>query len=116
MLTHGDSFKGGDGIAGPLIPWMRGSLKASKAYSAMQQPFDYMVMGHWHQLNYLNGVIVNGSLVGYNEYALKNHFGFEQPQQALWLTHPTRGLTFKEAIHAEEPKPQRPHEWVSVLA
>lgn len=114
MLTHGDSFKGGDGISGPLMPWMRGSLKASKSYSAMGMPFDVMVMGHWHQLRYLGSIIVNGSLVGYNEYAQKMHFGFEPPQQALWLTHPTRGLTFQEAVFADDPKPQIDREWVSV--
>ena len=114
MLTHGDSFKGGDGISGPLMPWMRGSLKASKSYSAMGMPFDVMVMGHWHQLRYLGSIVVNGSLVGYNEYAQKMHFGFEPPQQALWLTHPARGLTFQEGVFADDPKPQSEREWVSV--
>lgn len=114
MLTHGDSFKGGDGISGPLMPWMRGSLKASKSYSAMGMPFDVMVMGHWHQLRYLGSIIVNGSLVGYNEFAQKLHFGYEPAQQALWLTHPARGLTFQEAVFADDPKPQGEREWVSV--
>lgn len=116
MLTHGDSFKGGDGITGPLIPWMRGDLKARKSYSAMGLPYDVMVMGHWHQLRFLGQIIVNGSLVGYNEYAAKNHFNFEPPMQALWLTHPTRGLTFQEAIFADEPTPRDAREWVSVPA
>lgn len=116
MLTHGDSFKGGDGISGPLMPWMRGSLKASKSYAAMGMPFDCLVMGHWHQLRYLGSIIVNGSLVGYNEFAQKLHFGFEPPQQALWLTHPVRGLTFQEAVFADEPKPQDERAWVSVHA
>lgn len=114
MLTHGDSFRGGDGISGPLMPWMRGSLKASKSYAAMGIPFDVMVMGHWHQLRYLGHIIVNGSLVGYNEFAQKLHFGYEPPQQALWLTHPQRGLTFQEAVFADEPKAQEERGWVSV--
>lgn len=114
MLTHGDSFRGGDGISGPLMPWMRGSLKASKSYAAMGMPFDVLVMGHWHQLRYLGHIIVNGSLVGYNEFAQKMHFGYEPPQQALWLTHPVRGLTFQEAVFADEPKAQDEREWVAV--
>lgn len=114
MLTHGDSFRGGDGISGPLMPWMRGSLKASKSYAAMGMPFDVLVMGHWHQLRYLGNIIVNGSLVGYNEFAQKMHFGYEPPQQALWLTHPARGLTFQEAVFADEPKAQDEREWVAV--
>lgn len=115
MLTHGDSFKGGDGISGPLMPWKRGMLKSNKAYSAMGLPFDVMVMGHWHQLRYLKDIIVNGSLVGYNEYAQKMHFDYEVPQQALWLTHPDRGLTFQEAVFADDVKTgSGPREWVSV--
>jgi transposase-like protein/predicted phosphodiesterase len=114
MLTHGDAFKGGNGITGPLLPWMRGNLKASKAYSAMGMPYDVMVMGHWHQLRYLRSIIVNGSLVGYNEYAAKNHFDFEVPQQALWLTHPTRGLTFQEAVFAEDATPPAETAWIEV--
>lgn len=114
MLTHGDSFKGGSGIAGPLLPWMRGGLKASKSYAAMGLPFDVMVMGHWHQLRYLKSIIVNGSLVGYNEYAAKNHFDFEVPKQALWITHPVRGLTFQEEVFAEDAAAVKQTAWVEV--
>jgi uncharacterized Zn finger protein (UPF0148 family) len=116
MLTHGDSFKGGNGITGPLLPWMRGNLKASKTYNAMGKPFDCMVMGHWHQLTYLRGVIVNGSLVGYNEYAMRNHFDYEVPKQALWLTHPSRGLTFQESVFADDAPKARETQWVEVRA
>jgi hypothetical protein len=116
MLTHGDAFKGGNGITGPLLPWMRGSLKASKAYSSMRMPFDVMVIGHFHQLRYLKSVIVNGSLVGWNEYAAKNHFDFEPPAQALWLTHPIRGLTFQESVFAEDSRPSKIEKWVTVRA
>jgi hypothetical protein len=114
MLTHGDSFKGGNGITGPLLPWMRGNLKASKTYTAMGLPFDCMVMGHWHQLRYLRSIIVNGSLVGFNEYAMRNHFDYEPPQQALWLTHPQRGLTFQESVFADDAPAQKETSWVEV--
>lgn len=114
MLTHGDAFKGGNGITGPLLPWMRGSLKAGKVYTAIGKPFDVMLMGHWHQLTYLRGIIVNGSLVGYNEYAMRNHFEFEPPKQALWLTHPVRGITFQEGIFAEDAPAAKETAWVEV--
>ena len=114
MLTHGDSFKGGSGITGPLLPWMRGDAKARKQYGALGMPYDVMLMGHWHQLRYLGQIIVNGCLPGFNEYALKMRFDFEPPQQALWLTHPARGLTFQEAVFAEDPRPMTESEWVSV--
>lgn len=114
MLTHGDSFKGGSGITGPLLPWMRGDAKARKQYGAIGMPYDVMLMGHWHQLRYLGQIIVNGSLVGFNEYALKSRFDYEPAQQALWLTHPVRGLTFQEAVFAEEPRAAKDAEWVSL--
>lgn len=114
MLTHGDSFRGGSGITGPLLPWMRGDAKTRKQYGALGLPYDVLVMGHWHQLRYLGQIIVNGSLVGFNEYALKSRFDFERPQQALWLTHPQRGLTFQEAVFAEDPPPASGKQWVEV--
>jgi len=114
LLTHGDSFRGGSGITGPLLPWMRGDHKTRKQYGALGMPYDVLVMGHWHQLRYLGQIIVNGSLVGFNEYALKSRFDYEAPQQALWLTHPMRGLTFQEGVFAEDPKPASAAEWVSV--
>ena len=114
MLTHGDSFKGGSGITGPLLPWMRGDAKTRKQYGAIGMPYDVLVMGHWHQLRYLGQIIVNGSLVGFNEYALKNRFDYEPPMQALWLTHPVRGLTFQESVFADDPKPVKETSWVSV--
>lgn len=114
MLTHGDSFKGGSGITGPLLPWMRGDAKARKQYGAIGLPYDVLVMGHWHQLRYLGQIIVNGSLVGFDEYALKSRFDYEPPQQALWLTHPVRGLTFQEAVFAEDPRQATDHRWVEV--
>lgn len=114
LQTHGDTFRGGSGITGPLLPWMRGDAKTRKAYAAMNQPYDVLCMGHWHQLRFLGQIIVNGSLVGYNEYALRERFDYEPPQQALWLTHPVRGLTFQEPIFAEDPRPQRHTGWVEV--
>lgn len=114
MLTHGDSFKGGSGITGPLLPWMRGDAKTRKQYGALGMPYDVLLMGHWHQLRYLGQIIVNGCLVGFNEYALKSRFDYEPPAQALWLTHHARGLTFQEAVWADDPKPTKDAPWASV--
>ncbi len=58
-------------------------------------------MGHFHQLMYLQGIIMNGSLKGYDEYAYTNNFGFERPQQALWITTPERGVTTKMEVHCD---------------
>jgi hypothetical protein len=97
LLTHGDNLgvKGGDGIIGALGPILRGDVKIRNSNGHMGQPFDTLLMGHWHQLLPLwPRVCVNGSLKGYDEFAkLALRAAPEEPQQALWFTHPERGIT-----------------------
>lgn len=99
QLTHGDQFRGGSGIAGMLSPLMIGDHRKRKREQAVGTPYDYLVMGHWHQLAHFKGVIVNGSLKGYDEYAAISNFEYEPPQQALWLTDPRWGKTIDAPIH-----------------
>lgn len=120
LLTHGDSFRGGNGISGPLLPWMRGQAKTQQQYSAIGMPFDVLCFGHWHQLRFLTnqrtGIIVNGSLCGFNEYALKNRFAYEPPEQALWLTSPKGRVWFQTPVDAEEYRPAAAEAWCEVRA
>ena len=99
-LTHGDQFKGGSGIAGLLSPMMIGDARKRKRAQAIRRPYDYLLMGHWHQM-FVNvkGVVVNGSLKGYDEYAFNNNFEFEPPRQAFFLVDPDRGITITAPIH-----------------
>jgi hypothetical protein len=101
-LTHGDQFRGGDGMIGALGPIARGDHKKRSRDAQLDLGFDTLLMGHWHQLIMLQRFIVNGSLKGYDEYAASNNFGFEPPQQALWLTHSERGITFSMPVHLED--------------
>jgi predicted phosphodiesterase len=103
LLTHGDQFKGGGGIAGLLSPLMVGAHKKSKRQQAVQDPFDYMMVGHWHQYAYFKNIIVNGSLKGYDEYAFINNFDFEPPQQAYFLVQPDHGITISGPLHIADP-------------
>lgn len=116
LLTHGDSFTGGNGICGPILPWMRGHARTLQQYSALGQPYDCLLFGHWHQLRYLDTIIVNGCLPGFNEYALKMRFGFQRPEQALWLTHPKHGRWFQSAVYAEDSAETQEAAWVEVRA
>src|SRR5690606_24298480 len=52
LLTHGDQFRGGGGIAGIYSPLMKGSYQKQARNASLGQPFDYMIMGHWHQLKW----------------------------------------------------------------
>lgn len=97
-LTHGDQFQGGGGIGGILVPIMRGAAKKLTSAQAIGDPFDVIMMGHWHQYIHTNSVIVNGSVKGYDEYAFQGNFPFEPPQQACFVTHPEVGQTFRMPI------------------
>ena len=103
LLTHGDQFKGGSGISGALSPLMLGDHRKRKRSMAIDQPYDYMLMGHFHQMIFVKGIIVNGSLKGYDEYAYQNNFEFELPIQSLWVTNPTYGITMRWPIYLEKP-------------
>lgn len=116
MLTHGDQFRGGDGIIGPLGPITRGDIKKRSRQAQVQAGYDTLLMGHWHQLIQLDSLIVNGSLKGYDEYAASNNFKFESPRQALWITHPDHGITFSMPVYAERRSRDDKVEWASVPA
>ena len=98
-LTHGDQARGGSGIAGALSPLMIMYARKIKRAQALGKPFDYLVMGHWHQYMMFKSIIVNGALKGYDEYAYNNNFDFEPPRQALWLTDAKYGVTFSCPVH-----------------
>jgi hypothetical protein len=116
MLTHGDQFRGGDGIIGPLGPITRGDIKKRSKQSQVNAGYDTILMGHWHQLIQLDSIIVNGSLKGYDEYAASNNFKFESPRQALWITHPDHGITFSMPVYAERRSNDEKVEWASLPA
>lgn len=104
LMTHGDQFRGGSGISGIQTPLALGDFKKSKRQMAVDAPYDYMVIGHFHQYMHLPRIVVNGSLKGYDEYASISNFGFEPPQQAFWVTTPENGVTFTAPIKPQHRK------------
>ena len=115
MLTHGDTLgKGGDGIIGAYGPVIRGDQKTRARNAAIDQSYDTMIIGHYHQLNFMKRVIMNGSLCGYNEYANNVlRAPFEIPQQALFCVHPEHGITYQMPILVEPQKLHKTPSWVS---
>jgi len=105
-LTHGDQFRGGDGIIGPIGPITRGDQK--KRTMAMGMPhdremYDTLLVGHFHQLFQSSRLIMNGSTKGYDEYSLANNFSYQPPQQALWMTHERHGINHFMPVLCDEP-------------
>lgn len=101
LLTHGDQARGGSGISGAMAPLMLLDHRKRKRAMATSMPYDLLVMGHWHQYLHMKGMIINGALKGYDEYALQQNFDFELPTQALWVTHPDHHITAKWPIYLE---------------
>ena len=113
-LTHGDQFRGGDGMIGPIGPITRGDHKKRSRDTQVGQGYDTLIMGHFHTLMQLERFVVNGSLKGYDEYAYVNNFGFEPARQAMWLTHPKHGITISMPVLLQDQKDKTEDaEWVS---
>lgn len=94
-LTHGNNYRGGTGFQGAMPPIMRGSLKTKLAAMSYNKPYDVLLMGHFHQQMYLSGVVVNGSIKGYDEFAMQQQFQYEPPQQALFVVHPEQDRLYQ---------------------
>jgi hypothetical protein len=104
LMTHGDQASGGGGIGGIYPPVMRLRARKQQRYMATGQSFSTLWMGHWHQYLSTPSLIVNGSLKGYDEYAFINNFSFEQPQQALAIVTPDRGVTIQAPVFSLDRK------------
>lgn len=115
LLTHGDSFRGGDGMIGALGPILRGDHKKRSRNSQINMEYDTLIMGHWHQDIFLRRLVVNSSLKGYDEYANANNFSFEPPSQQLWLTHPKYHITYRMPVLVDKMGEPMKTSWVSVV-
>jgi hypothetical protein len=117
MVTHGDSLgaRGGDGIIGAIGPIMRGSLKTGRSEATMGRDYDTLLIGHYHQMLWLPGVIVNSSLKGFDDYArLFLRAPYSRPSQALFFLHPEHDITARWEIFLEpKAKAQQSREWIT---
>lgn len=93
---HGENVRYAGGIMGLGVP-------INKAISQWDlSKVAYLdIMGHWHQRMSGKKFIVNGSIIGYNEYALSIKAGFEKPQQSFLLMHSKYGRTIEAPIFVE---------------
>lgn len=116
LLTHGDALgvKGGDGIIGALGPIMRGKIKLANSEAQIGRDFDTLMMGHWHQYITLPGLVVNGSLKGYDEFArLALRAPYQRPTQALFFVHRKHGLTCHWPVFLESTPAKDDAAWLS---
>ena len=120
LLTHGDNLgvKGGDGIIGAIGPIARGTMKVGRSEAQIGRDFDTLLMGHYHTYMPRGDIvpaIVNGSVIGYNEYArLALRVPYSRPSQALWFMHPEHGVTAEWQIYLDKArKSAETAEWLT---
>ena len=100
-LEHGDNMRfNGTAEIGAIGPVKRGTLRKSRQLQNEGRPFDFNLVGHFHQYvpAYTQGFVMNGSLKGYDEYARTGHFVPEPAQQALMVCTPEHGVTVNAPI------------------
>jgi predicted phosphodiesterase len=118
LVMHGHELgvKGGDGIIGSLGPIMRGAIKTGRAERSLHRDFDVLMLFHFHQEIWQprSGIIVSGTLKGYDEWARKQRYAFAPPTQWLFFSHPRFGPNLPFDIRLEEPPLREPVRFVAV--
>jgi hypothetical protein len=92
-FLHGHDVKFGGGVGGITIPLNKALAQWEKA-----RPAYLTCLGHFHQLFDGGNFLVNGSLIGYNAYALSIKASAERPQQGFILLDRKRGRTITAPI------------------
>lgn len=93
---HGDGIQYRGGVGGIHIPLKKAIAQWNKARIA-----DLDVMGHWHTRENSDDYVINGSLCGYNEYAIRIKADYRKPAQSLFEIHPKYGKTAEFPIILE---------------
>jgi len=97
---HGDEVKFGGGIGGLSVPLNKRVFKWDGVKRA-----DYHHIGHFHQLTDLGRTVVNGSLIGYSEYAMSIGADYEPPQQAMYILDSKRGKCMNTPLWVDDTSP-----------
>jgi hypothetical protein len=86
---HGHLIRYWGGIGGITIPVNKAIAQWNKI-----KRVNFDIFGHFHQLLFGSDFICNGSLVGYNAYAMSIKAQFEEPKQGFFLLDKHRGITW----------------------
>lgn len=92
-MHHGDAIRYQGGVGGITIPVNKAIDSWNKGRVA-----DLDIFGHWHQLIDCRHWLCNGSVIGYNAYALKIKARYEPPAQQFFLIEKELGRTITAPI------------------
>jgi len=85
---HGNRIRYGGGIGGIHIPLRKAIAQWNKTRHA-----DLDCLGHWHTRETSRDYVINGSVIGYNEFAESIKADYAPPEQAFFIIHPKFGKT-----------------------
>lgn len=94
MFTHGNlgfSYKGG--VGGLYVPFLRYFGKVAPTFGIKR-----IFFGHYHTTIDIKEGVCNGSVKGYDSYAMSKGLPFEPPQQSMVLLNEKRGFTNFQSI------------------
>jgi predicted phosphodiesterase len=118
LALHGHELgvKGGDGLIGALGPIMRGAIKTGRAERSLGRDFDVLLLGHFHQPIWQprSGIVVNGTLKGFDEYSRTQRYSYQPPVQTLFFVHPRFGPNLPFDVFADEPLAREQVKFVAV--
>jgi len=92
-LHHGHAIRYGGGVGGIFIPVNKAIAQWNKGRTV-----DLDVFGHFHQFKDGGNFICNGSLIGYNAFALSIKADYEKPKQAFFLIDRKHGKSIVAPI------------------
>lgn len=90
---HGDETNYQGGVGGVTIP-----VNKAVAQWDIARKCHFHNFGHWHQYIDTDRVAINGSVIGYNAYAMSIKATPEPPRQAFYLLDSKRGKVCKTPI------------------
>lgn len=98
VFVHGYQIKsGGSGTVCGIYPALnRLAMKWDRTFNQ-----DKIYLGHFHTCVSIPNAVVNGSIVGFNAFALSNGFPYEEPAQMYEVYDTERGLLLTRKIYCD---------------
>lgn len=104
LILHGDNI-----VSWMGIPWygiIRATHKLKELQATQNTIFHFLALGHFHNLGTLDmmkgEMIINGSVIGGNEYALGKMYTTSQACQMFAGVHKKHGLTWRYRIDLQD--------------
>lgn len=98
IFIHGYQIKsGGTGTVCGIYPALnRLAMKWDRTFNQ-----DKIYLGHFHSCISIPNAVVNGSIIGFNSFALSNGFACEEPSQMYEVYDTERGLLLTRRIYCD---------------